>query len=67
VVDIRLPGANGLEGTPRLKALVPALRVILISGYGDQANLLQMAAVQAGAEAFVAKDDLELCVVQSWE
>jgi CheY-like chemotaxis protein len=67
VVDVMLPGINGLEGIPRLKALAPTLRVILISAYGNQADLLRTAAVQAGAEAFFVKDDLELSVVQSWK
>jgi DNA-binding NarL/FixJ family response regulator len=67
VVDVVLPGVNGLEGTARLKALAPTLRVILISAHSDQADLLRTAAAQAGAEAFILKDDLDLSVVQSWE
>jgi two-component system nitrate/nitrite response regulator NarL len=66
VVDVMLPGINGLEGIPRLKALAPTLRVILVSAHSDQADLLRTAAAQAGAETFVVKDDLELSVVQSW-
>jgi DNA-binding NarL/FixJ family response regulator len=62
-----LPGINGLEGIPRLKALAPTLRVILISAYRDQADLLRTAAAQAGAETFVVKDDLGLGVVQDWK
>ena len=67
VVDVMLPGINGLEGTVRLKALAPSLRVILISAHGDQARLLRTAAAQAGAERFVLKDDLELSVVEKWK
>ena len=67
VVDVMLPGLNGLEGTPRLKALVPNLRVILISAQRDRAQLFQKAAAEAGAEAFIPKDDLNLSVVQAWE
>jgi DNA-binding NarL/FixJ family response regulator len=55
-----------LEGTARLKALAPALRVILVSAYRDQAELFQTAAEEAGAEAFIAKDDLDLEVVRAW-
>jgi two-component system NarL family response regulator len=67
VVDMVLPGINGLEGISRLKALAPSLRVILISAYRDRADLLRSAAVQAGAETFMVKDDLELSVVQDWK
>jgi DNA-binding NarL/FixJ family response regulator len=66
VVDVMLPGVNGLEGTARLKALAPALRVILVSAYRDQAELFQTAAEEAGAEAFISKDDLDLEVVRAW-
>lgn len=66
VVDVRLPGANGIEGTPRLKVLAPDLRVILISAYHDQAKVFRTAAEEVGAEAFVPKDDLDLDVVRAW-
>jgi DNA-binding NarL/FixJ family response regulator len=67
VLDVILPGVNGLEGTPRLKALAPNLRVILISAHRDRADLFRTAAEEAGAEAFFAKDDLVLEVVHAWQ
>ena len=66
VVDIMLPGLNGFEGTRRLKALLPSLRVIAISAYGNDAESFQTAAVAAGAERFVLKDDLEPRLVKDW-
>ena len=66
VVDIMLPGINGIEGTPRLKALLPNLRVILVSAYRDRAETFRAAAEEAGAEAFIPKDDLDLEVVRAW-
>ena len=62
-----LPGINGLVGVPRLKAVLPSLRVILISAYADRADALRLAAQEAGAETFVAKDDLDLRLVQTWK
>jgi DNA-binding NarL/FixJ family response regulator len=67
VVDIVLPGINGLEGARRLKARLPGLRVILISAYRDRAEVFRTAATEAGAEAFVSKDDLDLDIVQAWQ
>ncbi len=67
VVDVMLPGVNGLAGAPRLKALLPGLRVILISAYADRADALRLAAREAGAETFVAKDDLDLRLVETWK
>jgi DNA-binding NarL/FixJ family response regulator len=65
VVDLMLPGINGLEGTARLKALLPGLRVILISGCADRA-VLEPAAAGAGAEAFCPKDTLDVETVSRW-
>ncbi|MBI4790657.1 MAG: response regulator transcription factor [Chloroflexi bacterium] len=66
VVDLMLPGVNGLEGIPRLKTIAPNLRVILVSAYRDRAGIFRSGAQEAGAEAFVAKDDLDLKLVQAW-
>lgn len=66
VVDVRLPGVDGLEGTARLKALAPDLRVILVSAHLNHAGILQSAARAAGAEAFVPKDELDLELVRGW-
>ena len=66
VVDLRLPGVNALEGIARLKAQHPGLRVILISAHRNQADLLQAAAEEAGAEAFLSKDELDVEVVGRW-
>ncbi|HOT90729.1 MAG TPA: response regulator transcription factor [Anaerolineae bacterium] len=67
VVDVMLPGVNGLEGTRRLKTLFPDLRVILISAYRDRADQFQVAAAEVGAEVFIPKDDLDLSAIQAWK
>ncbi len=67
VVDVMLPGMNGVDGMPCLKALAQgSLRVILISAYPDQAHQFDTMARAAGAEAFIAKDDLDLDLIRSW-
>ena len=66
IVDIMLPGINGLEGTRRLKALVPCLRVVLVSAYRDHAAAYRSAAAQAGADQFIAKDELDVNVARTW-
>lgn len=67
VVDAMLPDMTGLEATPRLKALAPQMRVILVSAYRDRADVFRTSAQAAGAEAFVLKDDLDLEMVQRWK
>ncbi len=66
VVDVFLPGISGLEGVPRLKSLLPGLRVILVSAYYDQARTFQNTVERTGADAFISKYDLDLDVVRNW-
>jgi DNA-binding NarL/FixJ family response regulator len=66
IVDVMLPGINGVEGAARLKAIAPNVRVILVSAYPDRVNVFRQAARDAGAETFVAKDDLDLAMARSW-
>ncbi len=67
VVDVMLPGVNGLEGVPRLKAIARKMRVILVSAHRDYADVFQKAAKEVEAEAFIPKDDLDLSLVESWK
>ncbi len=67
VVDVFLPGVNGLEGLSRLKAVCPTLHVILISACYEPTEVLQAAATEAGAEVFIPKDSLDLDVVRAWK
>jgi two-component system response regulator AauR len=53
VSDIRLPGMDGLQLMARLKALDPALPVVLITGHGDIA--LAVSAMRQGAYDFIEK------------
>jgi len=66
IVDVMLPGESGVDGTPQLKVLAPKMRVILVSAHHDSAQVLQQSAREAGAEAFVPKDDLDLDIVRKW-
>jgi DNA-binding NarL/FixJ family response regulator len=53
VVDLALPGENGAALTRRLLALEPDLRIILYTGSGDEAELLD--GLDAGAAGFALK------------
>lgn len=67
IVDVMLPGINGLEGVTRLKKITPNIRVIVVSAYRDRAEIFRTAAQAAGAEAFIPKDDLDLQTVRNWQ
>ncbi len=67
IVDVEMPGINGIEGTPLLKKACPELRVILVSAYANHLELFTQAAVRVGAECFVSKDRIDAEVIRSWE
>jgi len=66
VVDVMLPGENGVEGTARLKAVNPGMKVVLVSAFHDSARRLQTSAEETGAVGFFPKDELDLDVVRKW-
>ncbi|YCM44063.1 response regulator [Verrucomicrobiaceae bacterium 227] len=53
VLDLRMPGMDGLECLRELKAVFPDLKVVILTGYGSIANALK--AVRAGAMDYLTK------------
>lgn len=53
VMDVSMPGLNGIEATRRLHALHPGLRVVALSAFVYKRFVLEM--LNAGAIAYVAK------------
>jgi DNA-binding NarL/FixJ family response regulator len=53
VVDIGMPGMNGIEATRRLIAARPRLNVIALSAYTDKRFVLEM--LNAGARGYLVK------------
>ena len=53
VLDIGMPGLNGIEATARLRARHPDLKVIALSAYSDKRFVLEM--LKAGASGYVTK------------
>ena len=51
--DIRMPGMNGLEVAENLKATQPWLQVVIVTGYGTDAN--EARARAAGVRGFLRK------------
>jgi DNA-binding NarL/FixJ family response regulator len=60
LVNLELPGANGIETARALRQLYPACRVVVMSVNDSVA--LRIAALEAGAEAFVSKRDLRIAL-----
>ena len=57
LMDINLPGINGIEATRRIVAAAPTTRVVLLSTYRE--SDLPADALASGARRYVHKEDLE--------
>lgn len=53
VMDIDLPGIDGLEATRQIKTLIPTIPVVILTVYDDKIH--RAAAMSAGANAFLSK------------
>ena len=60
VMDISLPGLNGIEAARQIKSISPSIQVVMHSSFDDQAH--QLKCREVGADAFVSKtcSDIEL-------
>jgi DNA-binding NarL/FixJ family response regulator len=54
VMDIRMPGMDGIEATRMITANAPAPRVLMLTTFDDDTNVY--AALRAGASGFLLKD-----------
>jgi DNA-binding NarL/FixJ family response regulator len=63
LMDIAMPGMNGLEATRRLKLLAGPPLVMMVSLDGDPAH--RTAAAAAGADGFLCKADFAAAVLST--
>jgi two-component system response regulator NreC len=54
VLDLMMPGLNGLDVTPQVKKCSPHTQVVILSMYSNEAYVLE--ALSNGASAYVLKD-----------
>jgi DNA-binding NarL/FixJ family response regulator len=65
VIDIRLPGMNGIECTRAIRRLSPMTRVVVVSKYDDAPH--RNAATDAGASAYVCKREVSRDLIPALE
>lgn len=53
LLDLQMPGMNGFEGFDRMKAALPDVPIVIVSGYSDKRTI--NAALERGASGFVPK------------
>ena len=53
VMDIAMPGLNGLEATRQLRRLYPEIKILILSMYANEEYVFQT--LQAGAEGYLVK------------
>jgi len=53
VVDLRMPGPTGLTLIPRLKAALPNVRIVVLTGYASIATAVE--AIKLGATQYLVK------------
>jgi DNA-binding NarL/FixJ family response regulator len=54
LMDIRMPGMDGIQATPMITAHSPAARVVILTTFDDDDNIY--ASLRAGASGFLVKD-----------
>ncbi len=66
LMDVRMPGLNGLEATRRIKEEMPYVRIVILTVSEDDEDLF--AALKSGAQGYLLKnidpEDLIACIHQ---
>jgi DNA-binding NarL/FixJ family response regulator len=63
VMDISMPGMNGLDATRRLKALQPGAAIVTLTRHGDDAYLQEL--LRAGVAGYVLKQSAPTELLQA--
>ena len=63
VMDLRMPGINGIEATRHIVQANPRIRILVVTLFEDDDSLF--AALRAGARGYILKDANEIEVVRA--
>ena len=65
LLDINLPGMSGIEGVEQIKKRFPAAKIIMLTVFEDNKNILR--AILAGADGYLLKKTPPVRILQSIE
>lgn len=54
VLDVQMPGVNGIEATRQIKAAYPAIRVLILTAYDEDPYVFAL--LRAGADGYLLKN-----------
>ena len=54
LMDLKMPGMNGIEATRRLQSILPDVKILILTTYDDDEWLFD--AIRAGASGYLLKD-----------
>ena len=63
LMDLRMPGTDGVAATARLHAEYPDVKVVVLTTYAEEADIL--AALRAGALGYLTKDAGRVQIAQA--
>src|SRR2546423_5203771 len=62
LLDLSMPGLDGLSALPRLREAAPSCEVVVLTASGEETNLL--AAIRAGAAGYLLKSEPPARIVE---
>ena len=55
LLDIQMPEFNVMESVPRLRSAYPAMKILIVTGYADRADICEL--MDMGVEGYLLKEE----------